>query len=154
LQDIANKTYRYYFTDNKVVDPFSNLFVYQIHGSLDLILIQEACELVKGEHDFQNFMCKGTPVKSSVREIFNCQLYQNQTPTNFFPCSGIHYIEFQGNGFLKQMVRLLMGGILNIGLGKKTLDELKKYLEVSMPDKLGPVVPAHGLFLWDMNIKN
>ncbi len=142
------KEYRYLFTN----DSRPSIFVKDLTGNcpfpLDFDVMGKACKLLVGRHDFQNFFCTGTPVRSTVREIFECRLEYCENlgfQGEIFPSHWAFVIE--GNGFLKQMVRLLMGTIWEVGRGKVSLAELQDALCVKKEKKLGPTAPASGLYL-------
>ena len=84
---------------------------------LDVDKMREACKVLIGEHDFSNYFCQGTEVSSNVRTIFECELLEvSQGNWGMLPA---HYVfRIVGNGFLKQMVRLLMGAVWNVGRSK------------------------------------
>lgn len=115
---------------------------------LDIELVRDACALFVGEHDFVNFSTKGTPVKSTIRTIFECELISSsigEFPNHLsLPC---FMLRIRGNGFLKQMVRLIVGAIWEVGRGKISTDIVKKALEGSRELRAGPVAPPEGLYL-------
>ncbi len=147
IRDAQSKTYCYFFTAVKPHPLWQELVTFYPYP-LDHKLMQKACQEFKGSHDFKNFMCEGTPVSSTVRTIFSCSLKQ-QNASAWGP---VHFpdtwcLMVRGNGFLKQMVRLMMGSLWEVGRGKKTLLDLKKHLATAQSDRLGPVAPPQGLYL-------
>lgn len=143
--DAKKKTYRYLFTNKKIINPFHKDLVANINFDLDFDSMQKSCDLFIGKYDFSDFQCTGSEVSSAVRTVFDCRLYQHDT--NFHNIIGEHWVfEVSGDGFLKQMVRLMVGAIWNIGRGKTTLDELNESLQKPSGKRLGPVAPACGLY--------
>lgn len=139
------KTYKYLFTNKKDLNPFTSDLVANCPFELDFELMKKACILFIGKHDFKDFQCTGSDVSSTVREIFSCSLSYHET--NFHGIVSGHWVlEVTGNGFLKQMVRLIVGCLWNIGRGKTTLDSLEESLDRPLGKRLGAVAPACGLY--------
>ena len=145
-----SKEYHYRFTAKRAFTAFQNDLIVNHPFDLDLNLMREACKILLGEHDFINFYCEGTDVSSTVRTIFNCEIIEvSQGDWEMLPP---HYIfKIEGNGFLKQMVRLLVGAVWNVGRGKISLEAFKTSLTSVRTQRLGPVAPPHGLYLVRVN---
>lgn len=144
-----SKEYHYRFTCQKTTTAFQLDLIANRPQELDLKKMQEACKVLIGEHDFTNFYCEGTEVQSYIREIFECEIYEVKGSGTMLPD---HYVfRIVGSGFLKQMVRLLMGAVWNIGRGKITADDLRKALSPTKVSRLGPVAPPEGLYMVRVN---
>jgi tRNA pseudouridine38-40 synthase len=144
------KEYRYLFTNQKEADPI-NLGLIANHSlPVDFSLMKEAASLFLGKHDFQNFFTTGSPVKSTVREIFESEVCEVQLPSFPFNANNIPVYQFRvvGEGFLKQMVRLMVGALWQIGRGKRSVKDLDIFLREKQTDRLGAVAPACGLYLY------
>lgn len=142
-----SKEYHYRFSTHDSSRAFQNDFIQNTSFELDHEKMQAACKILIGKHDFCNFFCEGTEVNSTVREIFECEILKisGKGAWDFLPD---HYVfRVVGNGFLKQMVRLLMGTIWNIGRGKVSLGQFEAALDSTPCKRLGPVAPPHGLYL-------
>lgn len=146
----VSKEYHYRFTNQKMFSAFQNDLIANQSFELDLSLMREACKVLVGEHDFINFFCEGTEVKSTVRTIFECEIFEvSQGQWEMLPS---HYVfRIVGSGFLKQMVRLLMGAVWNIGRGKITLSDLQSSLGPTKCQKLGATAPPEGLYMVRVN---
>ena len=142
-----NKEYKYYFS-TKESEPFMAESIYYHGKDLDINLMNEACEILEGEHDFLNYFCTGTSVKTTIRTIFKAEITAGPPESSELDS---YCLSIVGSGFLKQMVRLLMGALLNIGSQKITLEEFKKSLKVKSKNKLGAVAPPQGLYLYKVN---
>ena len=145
-----SKEYHYRFTNQKYSTAFQGEFLANCSFELDLNLMREACKILVGEHDFTNFYCEGTEVASNVREIYECEVLEvKQDGWEMLPP---HYVfRIVGNGFLKQMVRLLVGAVWNVGRGKISLETLKSSLGPAKTQKLGPTAPPEGLYMVRVN---
>lgn len=145
-----SKEYHYRFTSKRMFTAFQNELIVNHPFELDLEKMQAACKILVGEHDFTNFYCEGTDVSSYVRTIYSCDIQEiSQGEWEMLPS---HFVfRISGNGFLKQMVRLLMGAIWNVGRGKISLEEFRSALGPTKVQRLGPVAPPNGLYMVRVN---
>ena len=148
IRGAKQKFYQYRFTKGEAPPaPLCDLLSIG-PGDLDVNLMQKGCQLFLGEHDFVNFFTTGTPVKSTVRTISVCEL--EFTPAEHFfsrVYDGYYSFSFVGNGFLKQMIRLMVGALWNLGKHKIDLAQLKGSLKMPQQEKLAATALPHGLFL-------
>jgi tRNA pseudouridine38-40 synthase len=145
-----SKEYHYRFTSQRTFTAFQNDLIVNYPFDLDLTKMREACKILVGEHDFTNFFCEGTEVSSYVRKIFSCEIVEiDQGEWEMLPS----HLSFRisGSGFLKQMVRLLVGAIWNVGRGKISLEEFRSALGPTKVQRLGPVAPPNGLYMVRVN---
>ena len=106
------KTYLYQIYNNRVSSPFFNLYSYHIPYNLDVELMEEALKKLEGEHDFKAFMSSNSDVKSTVRTIYNTSIIRDNS---------LIKIEITGNGFLYNMVRIIVGTVIEIGNKRKNI---------------------------------
>jgi tRNA pseudouridine38-40 synthase len=144
--DAKDKTYHYLFTNNKEKNVFSRNAYANISYELDIEKMKAACELFVGEHDFKNFCTTGSEPNSTLREIYECELWEEKNSTILELLPAHYVIKVRGNGFLKQMVRLMVGTIWSVGRGKISLSQLQEELCSPGHEKLGFVAPAEGLY--------
>jgi len=146
----TSKEYHYRFTFDRVATAFQNDLIVNHPFDLDLEKMRNACKILVGEHDFSNYFCEGTEVASNVRKIFECEILE--VPQGQWEMLPSHYVfKIIGNGFLKQMVRLLMGALWNVGRGKITLEEFQSSLKAKKSHRMGPVAPPNGLYMVRVN---
>ena len=100
--------------------------------------MQEAVKHFEGEYDFKAFKASGTSSKSSVRTIYEAKVYQVGEKI---------YIELTGNGFLYNMVRIISGTLVEVGLGKIAPEQIPQIIEERKRENAGKTLPAHGLYL-------
>ena len=106
--------------------------------------MQEAANYLVGEHDFKSFCSTKIQVKSTVRTIYSLDVI----------CKGDEVIlRVCGNGFLYNMVRIIAGTLINVGLGIIEPSKIPKVLESEERVKVGPNAPAHGLTLVNIEFK-
>lgn len=140
-----SKEYIYRFSNLASANAFQEDFIPNVSNQLDFEKMKKACELFVGKHDFKDFQCTGSEVKTTIREIFDCKLIyvsQEQLEGIYPP----HFVfRVVGNGFLKQMVRLMVGTLWSVGKNKVDLMLLEEALRCPCGYKLGPVAPPNGL---------
>jgi tRNA pseudouridine38-40 synthase len=156
--DVTAKTYRYFILNTKgktsVHWPFLRPFTWFVTYPLDLEAMRAALKLLEGEHDFKSFQNRGTPVEDTVREILEARLIvhdANETAPPWMPSpelnSQLLEIRVRGTGFLKQMVRTIVGTVVEVGRGKLAAGELEHILKEKNRSASGMTAPANGLFL-------
>lgn len=133
------KKYRYRILNSNFNSVFVRNFVYNVHKKLDLKIMQRAANFFEGCHDFAAFCAAGSSVKSTVRTIYSVDIYAAE--------KGEIWIDVTGNGFLYNMIRILAGTLIETGLGKKTLSDLKWILQSCNRENAGFTAPAQGLTL-------
>ena len=140
----TKKKYRYVFSLESPSPHFKD-HVNFIKGELDIDMMKKGAAQFIGKKNFFNYYCKGTPVKTTVREIFKASLEEK---TCSFPQALTFFeAEFVGNGFLRYMIRLIMGTLFQLGRGKIHLQHIEKSFHEKLPAPLGPVAPPQGLYL-------
>ncbi|MBG07148.1 MAG: tRNA pseudouridine(38-40) synthase TruA [Halobacteriovoraceae bacterium] len=151
VHSAKSKEYRYFFTNEWPPSPFYFDSISYFKGPLDVGKMKKATELFLGSHDFENFFCEGTPVKHKRREIFECELVE-KVEMGIGPFEGeidkLFLFRVRGSGFLKQMVRLMVGAVLEVGKGQLSLNSLEAAINNHSKGKVGPVAPPQGLYLY------
>jgi tRNA pseudouridine38-40 synthase len=112
---------------------------------IDWHSIQKAMPYFLGEHDFKSFQGAGSTVKTTVRKILRFELYQES--------EHLYRFEIEGSGFLKQMVRAIIGTLLEVGEGKRTVESIPEVIAACDRQKAGRTAPASGLCLVKINYK-
>ena len=115
---------------------FGNQYFYHYPGILDDALMQQACKLLEGTHNFQGFSAAGSTVKNFVRTVYYVNMQRQGDWLTF---------DVYGNGFLYNMVRIMVGTILDIGLHRKSLDVIPEVLITQNRHLAGRTAPASGL---------
>lgn len=134
----VQKTYLYKLRTGRIGDPFSIDLLYQIPYSFDWEKMKQLSEVFIGCHDFKGFMASGSAVKTTIREIYEI---------SFTKQNDYYEISFTGNGFLYNMVRILVGTLLDGASKGMTQDDLAMILKSGKRHLAGPTAPAHGLYL-------
>ncbi len=139
-----SKVYRYVILNRKEPTAIYRERAWHVRGKLNVGLMTEGAELLLGEHDFTSFRGAGCTSKHSVRKMLKASL----TPVG--PASEYLYFEIEGQAFLKHMVRNIVGTLVNLGLGKITLDEFKAIVAAKDRRKAGVTAPPQGLYLLEV----
>lgn len=147
--DAKKREYRYYFSNNEIVSPFQTNYMANISYPLDFDMMKKACNLFEGTFDFKSYQTSGSDVSTTERTIFECSLHQADNPEEGFLPSGF-YIKVVGDGFLKQMVRLIVGAIWDVGRGKISLECIEKSLTSNIGEHIAPVAPPEGLYKYNI----
>jgi len=135
--DALSRTYEYRLRRDKY--PFDQEYTYRsAYPQLDFELMNQAAALLFNYTDFSSFSKTGTDVKTN-----NCKIMQAQWRFE----NGVWILTIQANRFLRNMVRAIVGTLLELGSGKIDLDGFKKIIESKNRSKAGWSVPAHGLAL-------
>lgn len=132
------KTYGYIIDNSEQGTAIYRNMTYHVSQPLDVEKMQEAAKYLVGEHDFSSFKSSGTSSKSSVRTIYQANIAKEQNRV---------VIMLTGNGFLYNMVRIIAGTLVEIGLGDREPSEMKEILEAKDRQKAGKTLAAQGLFL-------
>ena len=133
------KTYRYVINNSKYGTAIYRNLETHIPQKLDIEKMQQAVKFFEGEHDFKAFKASGTSSKSSVRTIYEAKVIK-------MPDEKI-FIELTGSGFLYNMVRIISGTLVEVGLGKIKPDEIPGIIESKQREKAGKTLPPQGLYL-------
>lgn len=134
-----SKVYLYKIYNNKVHDPFLRKHTTHIVKRLDLNLMREASKYLEGEHDFTSFASSKSKKKSNIRNIDSISIQENDNVIEI-------YVE--GDGFLYNMVRIVVGALLEVGLRKKSPEDIKEMLEAKDRTQASDTAPAKGLYLY------
>lgn len=132
------KTYEYVIDNSQYGSAIYRNLMYHIPQKLHVEDMKEAVKYFVGEHDFKAFKASGTSSKSSVRTIYKAEVIKEDEKI---------IIRLTGNGFLYNMVRIISGTLVDVGLGKIKPNEICKIIEGKDRTKAGKTLPAHGLYL-------
>ena len=132
------KTYEYKIQCGGILSPFNCFNTVLINQKLDIKKMQKASKFLLGEHDFSAFCSAKTEIENKVRTIFDIKIKQNKNIITF---------EITGNGFLYNMVRIIVGTLVDVGSGKIFPEDVKKILESQDRTNASKTLPAKGLTL-------
>ena len=151
-KDSKSKEYHYYFCSDKIHNPVLNDIVTHIPfsnkasatGSLDIELMQRACKLFIGEHDFYSFAKRDANMISTFRTIVSCEILQVQ-PSTFG--NKVYYLKIVGNGFLRYMIRYISGALFSLGRNQLSLSDISEALANHKEEKISSKAKSRGLHL-------
>lgn len=134
-----SRTYRYYICRNH--DPFSTGFSWRLTIPLNLDDMNEAASIIKDHSDFTCFAKTGTQTKTNICEV---------TESKWFIDDNFLVYETTANRFLRNMVRAMVGTLVDVGKGRTLIDDFRRILLEGTRSDAGQSVPACGLFLEDI----
>jgi len=132
------KTYRYIINNSEYGTAIYRNFEYHIPNELDFEEMKKAIQYFEGEHDFKGFKASGTSSKSSVRTIYKTDIKKEGERI---------VIELTGNGFLYNMVRIISGTLVDVGLGKIKAKDISDIIKSKERTRAGKTLPPYALYL-------
>lgn len=137
----TGKTYVYRVQNSPVPNVFERKYMYRIDEELDLEKMRSAAKLLLGEHDFSAFCSNKRMKRSAVRRVDEIRIEPLGSELRF---------TVSGNGFLYNMVRIIVGSLLEVGARRMTQEALAAALESKKRENAGPTAPACGLCLYEV----
>lgn len=132
------KKYRYIINNAPIESALYKDLQLHISTKLDIDKMREAIKYFVGKHDFASFKSSGTSSKDSVREIYKAEIIQD---------GNLIKIELTGSGFLYNMVRIISGTLVDVGLGKISPSDIPNIIESKDRKNAGKTLPPQGLYL-------
>lgn len=139
------KTYEYHIDCEEFANPLKTRYAYFTYVPLDDVKMREAAVHLIGTHDFKSFCSVNTTATSTERTIHDIQIIRDSADI---------YIRITGNGFLYNMVRIIVGTLMDVGRGRYEPEMVKRILEKTDRCAAGPTVPACGLILRELIFLN
>lgn len=136
--DAIGKEYKYVIYNSKTRSPLKRNFAYHVNYDLDRKAMKTALNYFLGEHDFCGFMSTGSSIKGTVRTI---------SYVNFVEDGDTLELTFRGNGFLYNMVRIIVGTVVDVGIGKIDKNSIADIIESKERNRAGHTAPPEGLYL-------
>ncbi len=134
-----SKTYEYRILNRPTPSALERRYAWHIRRPLYLNPVLESLELLTGTHDFAAFMASGSSARSTERDLMRASVSRPDPEHVVF--------RFEANGFLRHMVRNLVGTLVEVGLGKRSSQEIPTILTGKDRREAGITAPAHGLYL-------
>jgi len=158
-----SKTYRYAIWNGAAPSPFIRHVVWHVPYVLELQRMADAATAVVGEQDFAAFQGRGSDVKTTVRRVLSAEILEinldTEQPVSVSPldpqslhCDGrLLRFEISGTGFLRHMVRTIVGTLVDIGRGQMEPEQMRAIVDSRDRTRAGQTAPAQGLMLWRVN---
>lgn len=140
----SEKTYEYKILNRRIPDPTKRLYTNFVYVPLDVDAMKDATKYIVGEHDFASFCSAGSQVQSTVRTVYQLDVEK---------VDDVITIRIRGNGFLYNMVRIIAGTLIQVGMGVYPPEYVKEIIEAKDRSMAGPTAPAHGLTLVKIDYK-
>jgi tRNA pseudouridine38-40 synthase len=138
----TSKRYRYRLWNAGVSDPFERAYAWHVFGALDVPAMAEAARYVAGRHDFAAFETAGAG--GPTARVIRCSAVIDHRGGDG---AGLVTYEIEGNGFLRHMVRAIVGTLVEVGRGRKPPEWMRDVIASRDRAQAGRNAPAHGLFL-------
>jgi tRNA pseudouridine38-40 synthase len=138
IASTVSKRYQYAIWNQPDRPNFFPDLVWHRWHRLDAAAMHAAAQVLVGEHDFASFARPGHGRENTVRTVFSCDVHARR---------GMVVIGIEGSGFLWNMVRIIVGTLVEVGMGKYGADEVKQMLEAHTRQAAGPTAPPQGLYL-------
>lgn len=145
-QNNITKTYEYRILNAEVPDPTRRQITYFVSYQLDIDKMRQAASYLIGEHDFASFCNIKTNVEDTVRTIYELEIIEHKSVYDGKEL----VIRIQGNGFLYNMVRIIVGTLVRVGRGFYTPEQVKEILEAKDRQAAGVTAPPQGLMLMEI----
>lgn len=142
-KDAKRRGYRYHLWAGGVASPFWRPYSWWVPAGLDEDAMMQAAVSTVGRHDFTAFTPTETEHVFFIRTVSRCLLRRG-------PEEGLLVFEIEADAFLRHMVRVVVGTLVEVGRGKRSLAEYEALLRGATRDEAGPTAPARGLFLWEV----
>ena len=154
------KTYRYAIWNGGPPSPFFRHVVWHVPARLDLTRMIDATRVLIGEHDFAAFQGRGSDVQTTVRTVLAAELVDMNIHTDQpiavsplpegAPHSDARFLRFEisGTGFLRHMVRIIVGTLVDIGRGQMEVEDMAAIIQSRDRRRAGQTAPPNGLMLW------
>jgi tRNA pseudouridine38-40 synthase len=142
LRDAVRKRYRYVIEDGRARDLFARKYMWHVYQRLDVEAMQTAAAPLVGTHDFASYETSGSPRLTTVRTVLDLVVERRQADL-----TERIIIEVEANGFLYNMVRNIVGTLVEVGKGRGAVSWPSEILAVRDRTKAGMTAPAQGLFL-------
>ncbi|KRK64181.1 tRNA pseudouridine synthase A [Companilactobacillus tucceti DSM 20183] len=137
---VKKKTYQYRVDCGHYTDPFKRFYTGHYPYSIDVEKIKTAIKDLEGTHDFSSFAASGGVIEDKVRTIYRATVVYDQIQNELI-------FEFTGNGFLYNMVRILVATLLEIGNGRRDVNDFIRLFKVKDRQQARGTAPASGLYL-------
>jgi tRNA pseudouridine38-40 synthase len=140
--DVKSKIYHYQILNRKLSSAIGRQYAWFIRRKLDTASMRTAISHIIGSHDFKSFEAAGSPRTHTTRNIMSADLIEHKDGSLIF--------KIEADGFLRYMVRNIVGTLVDVGLGKITPAKFNDILASKNRSNAGATAPAHGLFLMEV----
>ncbi len=141
----VSKVYEYHILNRAVPSALLRNYAWHVRRPLALAPMEECLQRICGRNDFSAFMASGSPASSTERNMLRATLER--------PLPDRLTFTYEANGFLRRMVRNLTGTIVEVGKGKRTVDDFERVIRSADRKQAGMTAPGHGLYLISVNYR-
>ncbi len=142
----TGKTYRYQIRQTPFVSPFEHRYVWHLARPLDVAAMADAARAFEGRHDFSAFQAAGSEVATTVRTVSGVRV-ETHAPAAPPDAGLLVVVEIDADGFLRHMVRTIVGTLVEVGAGRRAASDVAALLQARDRGQAGATAPARGLML-------
>jgi tRNA pseudouridine38-40 synthase len=148
--DARSKTYHYWMWNGVAVPPVIRRHAWHMPQALDVDAMCSGAEALIGEHDFAAFQGSGSDIKTTVRRILVSRVCQIDVAHLAASPAGDRLLRYEvtGTGFLRHMVRNIVGTLVDVGRGRRRTQDVAAILATRQRQNASATAPPHGLILW------
>lgn len=143
----SSKLYRYRIRQAPAAGAFEHRYAWHVPQALDITAMDAAGRALVGRHDFASFQGSGSEVETTERTLLALRVGEAAAAGDGDEQGRLITVEVEADGFLRHMVRIVVGTLVEVGLGRRAPDEVAVALAARDRRRAGPTAPAHGLFL-------
>ena len=136
---VKRKTYVYKFYLSRYEKAVYAGRALRVNDNVDILKMKQACKYIIGTHDFRSFVTKKSGKTDFVRTVYSADIKETE--------EGLYEFTISGNGFLYNMVRIIMGTLIEVGSGRKKPQDMKKIIDGQSRSLAGKTVLPHGLYM-------
>jgi tRNA pseudouridine38-40 synthase len=141
-RDACGRVYEYHILNRPTPSPFYRNRAWHLHERLNVAPMREAISCLTGEHDFTSFRAGDCDAAHPIRKVFQTSLEQRGELLMF---------SIEATAFLRHMVRNIVGTLVEVGTGRRSVEEFRQLLELKERSQAGDTAPPHGLYLVKVN---
>jgi tRNA pseudouridine38-40 synthase len=145
--DTTGKIYRYRVWRPRILDPFEAGRAWHVHGPLDETLLHECARLVKGTHNFSRLSANRGDISDEERREDEVRVTRTITRADITAMENVIEIEYEGDGFLYKMARMITGSMVHVARGRETVEWFRSLVDDPVGLKTSQSAPADGLYL-------
>lgn len=147
-KDVLSKTYQYYIYNSPVRNPLIRLYSWWVPEPLNITAMEKCLPEIIGTKDFASFRKSGSDIKTTIRTIYSAHFKRSNDINNLL------IFEITGKGFMRYMVRNIVGALVEVGRGRLSLEEFKSIIEAKDRKVAPPPAPPQGLVLKHIQYKD
>jgi tRNA pseudouridine38-40 synthase len=154
IQDVDWKEYHYFMAFDEKFHPFAAAKLSYFSGKPDIEMMQKGAQLFEGKHDFRQYCSLDKNTNDFEREVFASEITSHPSAGEGLVPGNALVFKIKGNGFLRYQVRIMANALVELGLGRLSLDEIKASLNPQSRKPIAQHAASNGLVLYNLAFRN